>query len=325
MMIELFMLSYLTWTAHRIDDMLGLILQYLQSSLFLSPDVTVLPQVRDIAGTSSMVVNSAYVLAIIVAGVVVMTSGTVEVRYQAKDLLPRLATGFVLSAFALPLCSALIEIANSLIVAMVGANAPVPGMVTMSRSHAWASITDPTTLIVGGLVRSLILALLIMLLGSWLTRVAILVICAGVAPIALACYGLPYTAGIAELWWRTIVGCLGTAVLQAISLSLGVHLLLDPAANLPVILGLPGSDVPNLLMVVIVLWVTIKIPSFLQRLGARRSSGNSAAGIVRALTFQAVTRNILRRNRPSPRTRVTRRDVGPASSRGGRGSAEASR
>jgi len=277
---------------HRIDDLLGMILAYLQSPLFLSPDVTALPQVQTIAGRSATVVNAAYVLAIITAGVVVMTSGTVEVRYQAKDLLPRLVAGFVLSAFAVPICSGLITVANALVVAMVGPNAPVDGMVTMSRAHAWASVTDPASLIVGGFVRTLILILLVMLLATWLSRVAVLIICAGIAPLALACHGLPYTQGAAQLWWRTVLGCLTTAVLQAISLSLGVHLLLDPGANLPVILGLPGSDVVNLLLVIVVLWTTVKIPSLMRRYVTRGGGPNMGGLVVRTVMVQTLARRI---------------------------------
>ena len=54
-------------------------------------------------------------------------------------------------------------------------------------------------------------------------------------PAALA--ALPATQPAADLWWRSILGCLATPTLQAIAFSTGIALLTNPEANLPVILG----------------------------------------------------------------------------------------
>jgi hypothetical protein len=44
------------------------------------------------------------------------------------------------------------------------------------------------------------------LVTSWIVRVAVLVILAGVAPVAMACYNLPWTQRAAQLWWRSMLG-----------------------------------------------------------------------------------------------------------------------
>ena len=47
-------------------------------------------------------------------------------------------------------------------------------------------------------------------LTSRLVRVGVLVLLAGIAPLALACYSLPWTQAAAGLWWRSLLGYLGT-------------------------------------------------------------------------------------------------------------------
>src|SRR5687768_15850036 len=111
------------WLAESVQGMLGGLVSLLTASLFTSPDVTVFPQVQARVGRSVVVVNAAFVLAIIAAGAIAMTHGTFQIRYQAKDLLPRLVFGFVASNFGVELCRILIETANALTVAMVGQTA----------------------------------------------------------------------------------------------------------------------------------------------------------------------------------------------------------
>ena len=91
---------------------------------------------------------------------------------------------------------------------------------------------------------------------------------------------------------------------QAIAFSTGIHLLLDPDSNLPVLLGLPGSDVVNLLLVAGVLWMTVRIPGLVQRHVVRSGGTVTIGGILaRSVAVQSVTRTVLRR-RPRPASRI---------------------
>ncbi|MDG4838356.1 hypothetical protein O7631_17695 [Micromonospora sp. WMMD967] len=281
------------WLAERLQDLLGGLLAYLTSSMFLSPDVTVLPQVQTIAEKSALVVNACYVLALLTAGVVTMTSSSVEVRYGVKELVPRLIVGFILSNVAVPLCAVLIDVANALTVAMVGtAAAPTTRAVTMARTHVAAALIDPANALIALVIGLLIVGLMFALVTGWVVRVAVLVILAGLAPVALACYCLPWTQPTAELWWRSLLGCLGTAVLQAIAFSTGIQLLTDPDASIPVLIGLPGSDVLNLLLVAVVLWMTVKIPSMMGRYATGKGSPNVGGILLRAVVIQGITRRL---------------------------------
>ncbi|HEY2673714.1 MAG TPA: hypothetical protein VGJ07_25540 [Rugosimonospora sp.] len=280
------------WLAGRVQDLLGGLLAFLTSGMFLSPDVTVLPQVQTIAGKSALVVNACYILAIIAVGIATMAGGSVEMRYGVKDLVPRLIVGLVLSRFAVPLCAVLIEVANALTVSMVGTTAPTTDAVTMARTHVAAALADPASALIAVVIGLFIVGLMFTLLTGWIVRVGVLVILAGIAPFALACYCLPWTQTIAGLWWRSMLGCLATATLQAIALSTGIQLLLDPRSSLPVLLALPGSDVLNLLLVAVLLWVTIKIPAMMRRYVTRTGSPNIGGIVLRAVFIQAVTRRL---------------------------------
>src|SRR5947208_16903886 len=88
--------SALSWLTGKILDALNALWNLLLHLALTIPDVTTLPQVRDITTTSLVIVNTAYGLAIIAVGVVVMMSReTVQTRYGIGELGPRLVSGWV--------------------------------------------------------------------------------------------------------------------------------------------------------------------------------------------------------------------------------------
>ncbi|WDQ02242.1 hypothetical protein PVK74_10690 [Micromonospora chalcea] len=291
-MVDWLMDGLVSWLAEKVVDLLGGLLAFLTSSIFVSPDVTVLPQVASIAGKSALVVNACFILAIVAVGVAAMVGGSVEMRYGIKELIPRLVVGFVLSAFAVPMTGVLIDIANALTVSMAGTSAPTTEAVTFVRARIASAMTDESGALLMAIIGLLIVVLMFMLVGTWLVRIGVLVVLAGVAPVALACYATPWTQGAADLWWRTLLGCLATPTLQAVAFSAGISLLIDPEANLPILLGLPGSDTVNLMLVIVVLWVTIKIPRMMRQYVTRTGSPNIGGILLRAVFIQGVTRHL---------------------------------
>ncbi|HEX8344873.1 MAG TPA: conjugal transfer protein TrbL family protein [Actinoplanes sp.] len=291
-MTDFLMDSLVGWLAEKVTDLLGGLLAVLASSLFTSPDVTVLPQVKSIADKGTVVVDVCFLLAIIAVGVATMTGDSIEMRYTIKELIPRLVVGFILSAFSVALTGQLITIANALTVSMTGASAPTTETVEFVRVRIDAALADASSALLLTVIGLLIVVLMFMLVGSWLTRIAVLLILAGIAPVALACYATPWTQGAADLWWRTTLGCLATPTLQAVAFSTGIDLLIDPQANLPTLLGLPGSDTVNLLLVIVVLWVTVKIPSAMRRYVTRKGSPNIGGVLLRAVFIQGITRRL---------------------------------
>jgi hypothetical protein len=291
-MTDWLMDGLVSWLTEKVVDLLGGLVAFLASSLFSSPDVTVLPQVASIAGKSALIVNACFILAILVVGVVTMTGDTVETQYNLKQLVPRLVVGFGMSVFSVPLTSQVITIANALTVSMTGTTAPTKETVDFVEARITQALTNQGDALLVAIIGLLIVVLMFMLVGTWLTRVGMLLILAGTAPIAMACYATPWTQGVADLWWRTIIGCLAIPTLQAVSFGAGIDLLIDPEANLPILLGLPGSDTLNLLLVVGVLWVTVRIPSMMRHLVTRRGSPNIGAILVRTVLIQGVARRL---------------------------------
>ncbi|MEU9742563.1 conjugal transfer protein TrbL family protein [Micromonospora chersina] len=306
-MVDWMMNGLVSWLAEKVVDLLSGLLAFLASSIFVSPDVTVLPQVASIADKSALVVSACFILAIIAVGVAAMAGDSVEVRYGIKELLPRLVVGFVLSAFAVPLTGVLIDIANALTASIAGTSAPTTDAVTFVRARIALAMTDESSALLMAVIGLLIVVLMFMLVGTWLARIGLLVVLAGIAPVALACYATPWTQGAAQLWWRSLLGCLATPTLQAVAFTAGINLLIDPESNLPILLGLPSSDAVNLMLVIVVLWVTIKIPAMMRRYATRGGSSNTGAVLLRAVFIQGVTRRL-----PLPLGRVS------AAVRGGR-------
>ncbi|MFI1995672.1 conjugal transfer protein TrbL family protein [Actinoplanes sp. NPDC020271] len=263
----------------------------LTSTVFMTPDVTVLPQVKSIADKSTLVVNACFILAIIAVGIASMTGESIQMRYGIKELIPRLVVGFVLSAFAMPLTAELISIANALTVAMTGVSAPTTETINFVKARLKAALSDDNNAVLMAIIGLLIVVLMFMLAVSWLIRVGVLIILAGIASVALACYATPWTQGAAALWWRSVLGCLATPALQAVAFTAGIDLVLNPKANLPIVLGQPNSDLLNLLLVIVLLWVTIKIPSLMGKYVTQK--GSNIGGIVlRAVFIQGIARRV---------------------------------
>ena len=291
------------WLAERVEGLLGGLVAFLTATVFTSPDVTVFPQVQLLAGRSALVVSTGFVLAIIAAGAVAMTHGSVQAQYGVRELLPRLVFGFVVSHFGGQLCQLLITTANALTHAMVDQAAAGPRAAEYVRARIAAASTDPSAGVLAVVIGLLIVVLMYTLLASWIVRIGVLIVLAAIAPVALACYCLPYTQPAAALWWRTLLACLATPVLQAVSFTSGINLLLDPGGNLPVLIGLPpgtpSMDMFNLFVILCLLWLTVRIPKLMSRWVTRQGGQTSMAGVVlRAVVIQSATRRL-----PIPRSR----------------------
>src|SRR6266536_3547561 len=116
------------------------------------------------------------------------------------------------------------------------------------------------------LIALLIAVLVAVLVVQWIIRLGVLVVAVGVAPIALALHGTPQTEPAAKLWWRTVLGALGTVVIQAVALHTTLKAFLSPQSNLPA-LGLPGNAgvLMNVLIVLCLLWAILKVPAMMRR------------------------------------------------------------
>jgi hypothetical protein len=287
------------WLARRVVELLTWLLGFMTAHFFTSPDVTVLPQVTGMVARSAVVVDAVFVAAILVAGILVMTHSGLQLQYEAKDLLPRLVVGLVASTFGLEICHGLIEVFNAITTAMVGRTSPGPRSVEYVRDVLRIGVEGTSAVRALISVDALIIVVLVLqVMLSMVMRMSTLLLLAGVAPVALACHGLPQTQQVAVVWWRALIGVLTTPVLQGIAFSVGVDLMLNPDHTLHGALGMTGMQAQavaamNLVLLTCLLLVTVRIPRLVARYVMAPCGSSGGIGVViRAVLVQTLLRRI---------------------------------
>ena len=293
-MADWLMDNVISWLAKAVLACFKAIWGLLAQTAFTTPDVTTLPQVTAFSGRSLIVVNAAFVLAIIAAGVTVMTHETLQIRYGIGDLLPRLVVGFVAANFATPICKNLIQLANALTQALTGDGIDSKDSFAHLQRVVVAALGSEEQAFLLVIIGLIIAVLTAMLLVVFLIRVVVLVVLVGVAPAALACHALPYTDAVARLWWRAMLVCLGTVTLQALTLHTALSIFLDPNANEPLLgIGNDPNGTLNLFIVACLLWATVKIPGLLRRyVSGGGGNTNMIGAFLRVVVVQQLTRGL---------------------------------
>lgn len=282
------------WFAKVVLAALNALWDLLADTIFESPDVTTLPQVTAFAGRSLQIVNACYLVAWLWVAVLVMGRDTFQSRYGAGELVPRLIIGLIAANFALPVCSAAITTANAVTAGLTGQDISSPESMRLLRNLTIASVgtpqqQTPTSLLL--VVLALLITVLVgILVVQWITRVGLLIVVAGVAPIALALHGTPQTEAVAKLWWRTLGAALATVTMQAVALHTTLTVFLSPDANLQV-LGMPGQGnaVLNLLIILCLFWAIVKIPGLMRRY-VTQSKPNVFGMVLRVVVVQQLTK-----------------------------------
>ncbi len=300
-LVDNLIVGILNWFAKTILGALNALWDLLSATVFVSPDVTQLPQVTAFASTSLGIVNVCYVLAFLWVAILVMGRDTIQAKVGPGELIPRLIIGLIAANFAIPLCSTIIGLANALTAALTSQDITAPGSMQHLRATTVSALssqtgTSPVSFLL--LLIGLLIAVLVgILVVQFIIRLGVLVVAVGIAPIALALHGTPQTEGAAKLWWRTILGTLGTVVMQAVALHTTLTIFLNPNANLTVLgLPLPGGEpgaVMNLLIVVCLLWGVVKIPGLMRRY-ITQTRPSAMGMILRVVLVQQLTRGISR-------------------------------
>jgi hypothetical protein len=281
------------WLLGFTRDTLNQTWALLVATLFHLPDVTGLPQVAAVSGRALAIVNTGFVVVIMIVGVVVMTRDTVQSQYGLAELAPRMVIGLVAANFAPTICQAITTTANALVEALTGQGIASERSLAALLRVVTGALTNPTSALLVTLIGLTIDVLLALLLVGWIARFVALIVAVGVAPAALACHALPWTEPIAQAWWRTMGGLSITVVLQAVALNTSLAIFLDPAANLPSY-GLPSdpTGLLNLFIVAVLLYATVRIPALVRRQLTPGARPNLAATIVRFIVIHQLTRGL---------------------------------
>jgi hypothetical protein len=267
-------------------------LDLLGRTLLATPDVTASgSRIRELWWASAGIANSGFVLLVLLGGILVMTHESLQARYSAKQILPRLAVAFIAANTSLVLAGWAIRLANAVSRAVLGKGVD-PQRVAQTLS--------PLRLLPGPGARNLFLTLLglvvaalaLGLLVTCVLRAALVAILVAGAPLALALHALPHTEGLARLWWRALAAALGVQVGQALVLVVALRVFFD--ADRAQVLGIGTGRLADLLVSGALLWLLLRIPGW-----ARRAVFGPRAGglgrIVRGYAFYLLAGRFLRR------------------------------
>ena len=111
--------------------------------------------------------------------------------------------------------------------------------------------------------------MLIVLLVTYIVRVALTVILIAGAPLVLMFHALPQTEGIAYWWWKAYGGCLAIQVVQSLTLITAMRVFLAPGGF--TVFGPTVSGLVNLLVAIALMYILFKIPFWI--LGSLRNGG----------------------------------------------------
>ncbi len=250
------------WFRGLVASALSPALELLGQTVLATPQVTGPGRVSELWGVSAGLANAFFVLFALIGGAVVMGHETVQTRYSAKEIAPRLVIGMIAANASLALAGMGISVANALSQGLLGQGVDPAQATARMRQLALAPLDDGGIFLVFVGLAAAVLA--VVLLAVYVIRVALVVLLVAAAPLALACHALPHTDGFARLWWRALGACLGVQVAQSLVLVSAVRVFF--AADGRATLGLSvGGTLVDLLVVVCLLWVLLRIPSWAGR------------------------------------------------------------
>ena len=185
-----------SWFAGLVKSAVNPLLTLIGQSALSTPQPGSIPAVHTMWATSLAVADAAYVLLILIGGILVMGYETLQTSYSAKEIAPRIVLGFVGANLSMVVISQAITIANGLSAALAGqgvtpATAAASLMTTLGNSISTGGIFL-ILLALAGVVLALVLAMVYVL------RLMAVVLLAAAAPLALALYALPQTAWAAR-------------------------------------------------------------------------------------------------------------------------------
>ncbi|MGH3734394.1 MAG: hypothetical protein ACRDT6_02025 [Micromonosporaceae bacterium] len=252
------------------------VLGALASVVLITPDVTEFARVRAVWTASMVAVDIVFVLVLILGGATAMGYETVQFGYEWKELLGRSIVALLAAHLSLPLCQAMITLANAV-------------TLTLADELLTSAVDELSKLLTESLATSgwtMVLLTLVFAVGAFaviftaIVRIVLVIVLVAAAPLALACHALPFTEPLALWWWKALSACLGAQIGQAVAVAAAAPILLSAAPRS--VFGQIGDALLKLLCAIILVWLLFKIPVWALR--SVRSSGGSL-GPLRLLKY----------------------------------------
>lgn len=269
-----------------VNAALSPILELIGHTALSTPTIDSLPGIGELWNNSWELVLAAYVLFILVGGIVVMSHESVQTRYSIKEIGPRIPVAFLASALSLFFVDKFIQLANALTLGVLGGGVDPPSLGNTLKDAVAGIQSGGLFIILVGLMLVIIgLGLLIV----FVVRVVITLILIISGPLFLMCHALPHTDPLARWWWKATAAVLGIQVAQALVLITAVRTFLSGGVNL---FGSTLSALGSLVAAIALFYILFKIPFWLLgsiRVSSRRSFlGGLARAYVAAKTFGMV-------------------------------------
>lgn len=265
------------WLASAASQILGPALSGAGELLIRTPAFDTLAPVRQSWGVVRAVADGLFVVAWLVAGVLVMGSGGADARYTAKTLVPRVALAAILANASLEICGALIHLNNALVSALLGPMSTGTALTRLADLLGEGNVAKDLVAVIVGLAAAAIALLLIIV---FVGRALVLLVATVLAPLALAAYALPQTAELAQLWIRVFAALLFVQAVQAVLLDIGLTLVANTGW-----LGDPVSGLTTSLVVVTLLYLLLRLPFAAYEFAFRRPLRESI--VARPIAFAA--------------------------------------
>jgi hypothetical protein len=249
-----------------VTDALNPLLDLLSKTLLTTPTLDSLPRVGELWNNSWQILLASYALLVLIAGILVMGYETVQTRHSIKEIAPRIVVGFLAGALSLWVATKGIEIANGLAQAVMGGGLDASTAGDTLKNLVLSSLNGGTFIIFIGIFLA---GMLIVLLVTYIVRVALTIILIAGAPLALMFHALPQTEGIAKWWWKAYGGVLAIQVGQSLALITAMKVFLAPGGF--TLFGPTVSGLVNLLVALALMYILFKIPFWI--LGSLRGGG----------------------------------------------------
>jgi len=277
------------WLRTIIDSALNPAVDALSHAVLQTPHLEQHAQIARLTDQSRGFVDVAFVLVIMLGGLLIMAGPVFESHYTAKLVIPRLLFGALLANVSPLLVGQAITIANALSAGFIGGGVdPRDLSVSIQRVLALPQAGNAAALLLLG---GVVLVLVFVLLVVYILRVALLTLGIIAAPLMLATYALPGLDGLARLWGRLILTTLGLQVIHTFLLIIALRLFLAPGGD--VLLGLPANTLVDFLVVVACLYLMVRVPFWLVGYVLGRHGGGfvrSASQTVKLVAIRALAR-----------------------------------
>lgn len=258
-----------------VDSALDPLLELLSETLLTTPEPSEIPQIGVLWNQSWQLMTALYVLVVMAAGVLLMLRETLQTQWSIRELAPRLVVGFIAGAMSMVIATTAIGFANALAGAFagdgVGSDSAAAGLKELAT-------TGPQSQIFLLLLKLALDVMLVVLVVTYVVRVAITILLIVAAPLALMCHGLPGVEGVARWWWRSFAACLAIQVVQSLTLVTALRVFLAPGGW--EVFGPNANGIVSLIVGLALMAVLIKTPFWLlsvMKIGQGRSFVGSIA------------------------------------------------